>query len=375
MRYILFKVKRKLVYHKKIYSLLLLEIAVATAFIVFAFHYYFYGFEESKRTNAAFKNKELVLHITQTDMQLPSFRPDSEDISRIREISDEKIECTTAIYQVSFSGEDALEYAYVFSNQISSSTAYVGIKVQQWIQEDMITDVEVEGGKVCIKGKWFLTEEAFPDNKIPFECFDQSLEKESCIILSMEEQSISSEDVNVQCVITISNQKENGPVAEKLLQYLNEKYGEKYGFYFSNQQYEKEYLVEYLSLIPGYFGKVAVILIFIMAVGYAGILKLFFLKRRGELAISSACGASYKSIVKEVILEIAFICLSGCVIGMAAGTLITKTVELGLPVHPDIRSYLIAFGLALVMTVLQSSLILLSLKRDSIYTALKETGK
>lgn len=56
MRYILFKVKRKLVYHKKIYSLLLLEIAVATAFIVFAFHYYFYGFEESKRTNAAFKN-------------------------------------------------------------------------------------------------------------------------------------------------------------------------------------------------------------------------------------------------------------------------------------------------------------------------------
>lgn len=375
MRYILFKVKRKLTYHIKIYSLLLLEIAVATAFIVFAFHYYFYGIEESKKTTAAFKDKELVLHMTRTDMQIPSFRPDSEDINRIREISGGKIECTTAAFQVFFSGEDALEYAYVFSSQKRSGTIFVGSKVQQWIREENILDAEEAEGKVCIRGKWFQTEETFPENMLPLDCFDQSLEKENCIILSMEDFSIISEEANVQCVMTISNQKENGPFAEHLLQYFNKKYGEEYSFYFSNQQYEKEYLVEYLSLIPGYFGKVAIILSFIMAVGYAGILKLFFLKRRGELAISSACGASYKSIVKEVILEIAVICLSGCVIGMAAGTFITKNVQLGLPVHPDIRSYLIALGLALVMTVLQSSLVLLSLKRDSIYTALKETGK
>ena len=175
--------------------------------------------------------------------------------------------------------------------------------------------------------------------------------------------------------MTIGNQKENGSFAEELLQYLNEKYGEEYSFYFSNQQYEKEYLVEYLSLIPGYLGKVAVILIFIMAVGYAGILKLFFLKRRSELAICSACGASYKSLVKEVILEIGAICLGGCVIGMGVGTILTETVELGLPVHPDIRSYLIALVLALAMTFLQSGLVLLPLKKDSIYAALRETGK
>ena len=49
MSYILFKVKRKLVYHRKIYSLLLLEITVAVACIVFAFQYYFYGMEESEK--------------------------------------------------------------------------------------------------------------------------------------------------------------------------------------------------------------------------------------------------------------------------------------------------------------------------------------
>ena len=87
MSYILFKVKRKLVYHRKIYSLLLLEITVAVACIVFAFQYYFYGMEESEKTATAFKNKELVLQITQTDMQGSSFRPDSEDISRIRQMS------------------------------------------------------------------------------------------------------------------------------------------------------------------------------------------------------------------------------------------------------------------------------------------------
>ena len=375
MRYILFKVRRKLTYHIKIYSLLILEIAVATAFIVFAFHYYFYGIEESKKTTADFKDKELVLHMTKTDMQLPSFRPDSEDIKRISEISEGKIECTTAAFQVFFSDEEAMEYAYVFSNQKRRGTIFVGSQVQQWIREEKIPEVKEAEGKVCIRGKWFQTEETFPDNTLSLDCFDQSLEKENCIILSMENLSIIGEEANVQCVMTISKQKENGPFVENLLQYLNEKYGEEYSFYFSNQQYEKEYLVEYLSLIPGYFGKVAVILVFIMAVGYAGILKLFFLKRRGELAISSACGASYKSIVKEVILEIAVICLSGCVIGMAVGTIITKNIELGLPVSPDMRSYLIALGLALVMTILQSILVLLPLKRDSIYTALKETGK
>nr|WP_243426100.1 FtsX-like permease family protein [Mordavella massiliensis] len=112
-----------------------------------------------------------------------------------------------------------------------------------------------------------------------------------------------------------------------------------------------------------------------MAVGYAGILKLFFLKRRSELAICSACGAPRRSIVKEVILEIAAICLGGCVIGTGVGTILTETVELGLPVRPDLRSCLIALVLALTMTFLQSVLVLLPLKQGGIYAALRETGK
>ena len=60
---------------------------------------------------------------------------------------------------------------------------------------------------------------------------------------------------------------------------------------------------------------------------------------------------------------------------MGAGTILTETVELGLPVRPDIRSYLIALGLALAMAFLQSGLVLLPLKKDSIYAALRETGK
>lgn len=375
MSYILFKVKRKLVYHRKIYSLLLLEITVAVACIVFAFQYYFYGMEESEKTATAFKNKELVLQITQTDMQGPSFRPDSEDISRIRQMSGGKINCTTAAFLVTFSGEDALEYAYILSDQKSSGSAYVGSRVRQWIREEKIPDVEEAEGGICIRGTWFQLEEVFSDHVLPLDCFDQPLETENSIILSAEELPVIGEEANVQCIMTIGNQKENGSVAEELLQYLNEKYGEEYSFYFSNQQYEKEYLVEYLSLIPGYLGKVAVILIFIMSVGYAGILKLFFLKRMSELAICSACGASYKSLVKEVILEIGAICLGGCVIGMGAGTILTETVELGLPVRPDIRSYLIALGLALAMAFLQSGLVLLPLKKDSIYAALRETGK
>ena len=274
-----------------------------------------------------------------------------------------------------FSGEDALEYAYILSDQKSSGSAYVGSRARQWIREEKIPDVEEAEGKICIRGTWFQLEEEFPDHVLPLDCFDQPLKTENSIILSVEELPVIGEEANVQCVMTIGNHKGNGSFAEKLLQDLNEKYGEEYSFYFSNQQYEKEYLVEYLSLIPGYLGKVAVILIFIMAVGYAGILKLFFLKRMSELAICSACGASYKSLVKEVILEIGAICLGGCVIGMGAGTILTETVELGLPVRPDIRSYLIALVLALAMTFLQSGLVLLPLKRDSIYAALRETGK
>ena len=375
MPYILFKVKRKLVYHRKIYSLLLLEITVAVACIVFAFHYFFYGMEESEKTAAAFRDKELVLQISQTDVQRPSFRPDPEDISRIRQISGGKIHCTTAAFLVTFSGEDALEYAYVLSDQISSGSAYVGSRAWQWIREEKIPDAEEAEGGICIRGTWYQTETSFPDHVLPLDCFDQPLEIENCIVLSSEDLPVIREETNVQCVMTIGSQKENGPFAENLLQYLNEKYGEEYSFYFSNQQYEKEYLVEYLSLIPGYLGKVAVILIFIMAVGYAGILKLFFLKRRSELAICSACGAPRRSIVKEVILEIAAICLGGCVTGTGAGTILTETVELGLPVHPDIRSCLIALVLALAMTFLQSVLVLLPLKQGGICAALRETGK
>ena len=186
MSYILFKVKRKLVYHRKIYSLLLLEITVAVACIVFAFQYYFYGMEESEKTEEAFKNKELVLQITQTDMQGPSFRPDSEDISRIRQMSGGKINCTTAAFLVTFSGEDALEYAYILSDQKSSGTAYVGSRARQWIREEKIPDVEEAEGKICIRGTWFQLEEVFSDHVLPLDCFDQPLETENSIILSAE---------------------------------------------------------------------------------------------------------------------------------------------------------------------------------------------
>ena len=178
---------------------------------------------------------------------------------------------------MTFSGEDALEYAYILSDQKSSGSAYVGSRVRQWIREEKIPDVEEAEGKICIRGTWFQLEEVFSDHVLPLDCFDQPLETENSIILSAEELPVIGEEANVQCVMTIGNQKENGSVAEKLLQYLNEKYGEEYSFYFSNQQYEKEYLVEYLSLIPGYLGKVAVILILSWLLDYAGILKLFFL--------------------------------------------------------------------------------------------------
>ena len=51
----------------------------------------------------------------------------------------------------------------------------------------------------------------------------------------------------------------------------------------------------------------------------------------GELR-ASACGASYKSLVKEVILEIGAICLGGCVIGMGAGTIESR---IPLPMLPQ----------------------------------------
>ena len=321
MKYIFFKVLKKYQYLLGIYLLLLLEICIGVVFITLALNYYFFGQQEKQKIESELQRKELVLQAEPKENISTPFEMDEEDVLELDRLVGNKIECITIIHKVVFSGNKAHENDYIFTNHASQ------------------------------------------------------YDKKTYKVFPMEELFKSEEGECVYSGVLIGKDVASQEMIEKILNYLQDKYEQAYSFYFINESFQKQYTVEYLAMVPGYFGKVAMILMFVMTIGFTGVMQLFFYKRKKELAICAACGAKLRDLEKEIIIEISGICIVGGLAGMLIGNVITKTVDFGLPVQVSIKM-LVSIILALFSLILfLSSLLIVKIRNNTIYSLLVQTEK
>ena len=82
-----------------------------------------------------------------------------------------------------------------------------------------------------------------------------------------------------------------------------------------------------------------------------------------------------RDLEKEIIIEISGICIVGGLAGMLIGNVITKTVDFGLPVQVSIKM-LVSIILALFSLILfLSSLLIVKIRNNTIYSLLVQTEK
>lgn len=330
IRYILFKIRKKYQYHKKLYVVFVMELAFGMAFVFLALNYHFFYKQEIRKEKERQKGKELVLSVDQADVMGQPYIPDKEDVQMVQSLFGEAAECMIAVQKIKEIDNELCEYYYLYTNK--------------WKEETVLPEVSM-GGKVNMENV----------KTFPLERFFGNIEKETCFsVIRIEKNDRFSEKLEV------------------LLKYFGNKYKKEYRFYFSNEYVQKKYQVEYLSMIPNYLGKVASVLLVIMLLGGIGVMKLLFLKRRKRMAVSLACGAEYWELSVEIIGEMLGICLAGGGIGTAIGYGFTRMIDFGLPIQIDANAFLYVIMITLVMVAILSSSSVWELKKKSIYELLRE---
>lgn len=358
MKYILFRVYKKYKYHKKLNALLIIELAISFSLIALSINYGIYTVQEHATEELRQRDKEISLVISQFDSNIPAFIPTEADIIAMQEMSNTSLEIIIARWIIEDTPNGLFDYFCLYSSRgINGEYYFAGSKVEQWIEDRQIS----------LSGVFHELPENY-EITLPGDDVGTVDNTGKYVILPIDQyySSIDSNGLEPITIVRLSRLGASPIMLEHLLNYLEKEYGNQYSFSFSNEEYSRNKTVEYLSMIPGYFGKVAIILLANTIIGFAGIEHLIFLKRKKNYGISLACGIPKPSIIVESIFEQMGICLIGAVLGIIVGSILTSKLDFGLAVVPTVKTAIIVILLAILMSVILSFSSIIAIKRSNI---------
>ena len=172
-----------------------------------------------------------------------------------------------------------------------------------------------------------------------------------CGIFPLEEFETAEQVGDYNLTIHVEEGNISEEELQKVLLMLQESHGSNYQYYLNNPMAEQQYLSEYVTLIPTYLGKLAIVMMLVLVFGFSGILYLYVKRREKGFAVCCAMGVGQKRLCLEILGEIAVICSAG----VLAGNVLCRII-MGYKVYDDlfdIRYY----GTTVLITVIITMLI------------------
>lgn len=116
----------------------------------------------------------------------------------------------------------------------------------------------------------------------------------------------------------------------RFLEYLQQQHGLYYTYTMRHLQADVQKSMEDLSNNTDLLFIVSIILLIVVATGLIGILLIFTNSRKKDMAIAQVYGASGKQIRTEFFIEIAFLYIVGCIIGICASGVLAPSFSTAL---------------------------------------------
>ncbi len=327
------------------YFVLAIEMAIGITFIVYALNHFYSSLERQQILEQMLTNQSASLQVYNkkgADTKLDKMAISYNDYKQIQKISNGKVNYYAIKNDIGFNESDVIDVKVVYTDigreSFNNHVALYGEDLKKSIMHNNIGNfklIKIKNQKLTVLDNQKEYElEDIPDKyrkiTLPRSLTDRDLSLRDCILLPLEDYTnFKSEDLsNFMLYIDLNDEKNSNKILDEILKYLRQAHGESYTYEFNNPLSDYKKSSESLTELSTYFGRMAAVMLAILLIGFTGIVKIFMKKREKELAINMALGASKKTLILELFLEVFSICTVGSIIGIFIGNALTLRVDI-----------------------------------------------
>lgn len=377
MKYFIHVLRQKAKYYWKYYVVLILQLSIGIAFISYALNHWFSSQKELEILKNAVSPSDIRIDMEPTDENKsiedrPVTYQEYEQIKKVLH-GNARLSVYTS-ETISVKGESKNIY-YLYTDAVDmpegKRAAYIGQDIYDAVltEETVSSFLHRKGEQLVLKDSGdSYTMEIMP-RKIEEQVMSVESEKvitgAQCIIFPLKdfEDNKLLREFNFIIYGSKDIQPETG--VDKTLSRLKEKHGGSYQYRPVNPLDEQTYYFQYVTLIPLYLGKLAVIMMLVLIFGFTGVLYLYTKRREKGFAVCNAMGAGHNRICMEFVGEV----MSICFMGVLAGNILSYVI-MQFKVFDDLfsitffpKTVFITIILAVIISVIVSVVPALKIKR------------
>lgn len=378
MGYSFRKVWLMMKHHKRIYLLLILELAVGMCMYVYSCN-----LSASLKKAAEGLEQESVtyfLRITEKAGQSGARQaPISfKDYTDIQSLAGQKAELFVQFPDIMFTEGEVIDYTLLFldfqSRDLDDSYVYIGSHIpsgadagqftfgnrQISLEQDRLI-LQMEESSVTFQARTQPT--AVQNERLTFVETGQDLELSDCILLPLAEMdavygAIQPEMAKFELRVYGEGLPDIERTLEEISHNLNRAHGEAYTYEFYSPIEEFSDSTYKTKLDISAIHKIGILLLCTLFVASISIFRLLLERRERELGVCQACGAGAYVIAMEIFEEILLICLTGTAVGCAAGAFLTCNLTSflagGVEMTIHLQVFLQAFFICMLIVVIVS---------------------
>lgn len=383
MSYSLRRVFQRLRKNISIYSILTFGIIVGITFVIYSLNHFYSADERQKVLEQTLTDKTMGIRIYNKEDQMNSTEMaiSYEDYKHIEKIFNKSVNYYIVRNDIDVANNEVVDIKVVYTNinreKTPDNIAWYGSKLIAWydskLKKSLIDDKVEVFESVNIEGKYLIDRtnnkrykleklpNKYEDSMLPTLLLESDTPLNNCIVLPLNGyEKFSNEDLaNSMLYVDLKDIDNSEKLINDMLIYLKEKHGKYYVYEIYNPLEYYKKISRSVNELSSYLGRMSVIVLSILLIGFTGIMKIFMKKREKELAINMALGASKKLLVLELFLEVFSICFLGTIIGIICGNFLTLNANIGvfnIKLYGKSVVICLFIGMIILLTVVFSSI-------------------
>lgn len=375
MLYSIKRVSQRLKKNILIYFILILEIIIGITFITYSLNHFYSATQRQKVLEQTLTDKTMGIRVYNKEDQIDSTEMalSYEDYKYIEKTFNKPANYYIVKNDIGVTDNEVVDIKIVYTNinrqKTDDNIAWYGSKLKNSLIDNKLENCE----SVNIKGKYLIDMtnnkeyklEKLPNKHenfmLPTLLLESDMSLNNCIVLPLSGyEKFSHEDLaNSMLYIDLKDIDNSEKLLNDMLTYLREKHGKYYVYEIYNPLEYYKKISKSINELSRYLGRMAVIVLSILLIGFTGIMKIFMKKREKELAINMALGAPKKLLILELFLEVFFICILGTVIGILCGNFLTLNANIdvfNIKIYGKSIVICLFSGIIISLTVVSSSI-------------------
>lgn len=378
MGYIFRKVWVKIIHHKAIYFLLIIEMTVAMSMYVYSCNLSFSIQEKEENFQSLEIDRLLKISVKEGESATEELPINTKDYEYIQKLSGEHAFFSIDIPDIIILKGQVIDYHILFLDfekyGLNSECAYMGAHVQNMIKEDggqfSMDFISLSGTNIV------LNSETSPQSNFKIKNLPDKLENENlgsaisdknivltdAVLLPITEMEslfrvMSPSSGEFRLEIKLANSSDADYTQKSIVQYLFEEHGAYYDYKFYDPLSELQNDTYKIKLDINAVNKIGMLLLVTLFVASISIFRILFGKRERELGICQACGAGIKHIMVEIILEVFVVCLAGTILGCLGGFILTYNSTSSMSGIVQMTGHFKTVGISLAVCTLITSVV------------------